>query len=133
MKTGIIFGTWDLFHAGHLNALINASYQCDLLWVGVYSDQVVNEYKGRYPIITQADRMQLIRYLHLNCCINVVPIMKRAPMDLSFVSTLFLCEDWKERNFPILNDTFKGEIVYLSRTKGIDTSSIIAKCKNEKI
>ncbi|MFX1588574.1 MAG: adenylyltransferase/cytidyltransferase family protein [Promethearchaeota archaeon] len=127
MTVGIIFGTWDLFHIGHLTALINASYQCDILWIVVYSDKAVKKYKGHFPAIVAEDRVKLIQYLHLNCSI-IVTSLEREPMDLSLFDILFLNETWKERNFPVLNDSFKGRIIYLPMTQGINTTSIMQKC-----
>ena len=44
---GFTAGTFDMFHIGHLNLLKNAYSRCDYLIVGVNSDNLVQEYKGK--------------------------------------------------------------------------------------
>ena len=51
MKRGITFGTFDVFHYGHLRILERARELCDYLIVGVSSDELNNSKKGRMPII----------------------------------------------------------------------------------
>lgn len=48
-KVGYTTGTFDLFHVGHLNLLERAKQQCEYLVVGVSTDALVAEYKGRAP------------------------------------------------------------------------------------
>jgi len=53
-----VCGSFDLFHIGHLSFLEEALKLGDYLVVGIYPDQVVNEYKGRnYPIMTLHERV----------------------------------------------------------------------------
>ena len=44
---GFTAGTFDMFHIGHLNLIKNARSRCDYLIVGVNSDELVQEYKGK--------------------------------------------------------------------------------------
>ena len=39
MKTGITFGTFDMFHYGHLRILQRSRALCDRLVVGISSDE----------------------------------------------------------------------------------------------
>lgn len=55
-------GTYDLFHAGHLENLLEASNNSERLVVGVKSDELVERHKGRLPIISAHERMEILRH-----------------------------------------------------------------------
>ena len=61
-------GVFDLFHAGHLQALTRAKSLGDELIVGVLSDEDAASYK-RVPIIPYGERYAIIESLH---CVDVV-------------------------------------------------------------
>jgi glycerol-3-phosphate cytidylyltransferase len=63
MKIGYTSGVFDLFHVGHLNLLRAASARCDFLFVGVTTDELSVERKGKKPIIPLRDRMEIVRSL----------------------------------------------------------------------
>ena len=128
MIKGYTTGVFDLFHIGHLNVLRRAKEMCDYLIVGVSTDSLVQDYKGKIPIIPYEERkaiVQAIRYVD-----EVVPQTSRdkfeALMRLKF-DIMFLGDDWKgsplfeeaERKF----ETVGARIVYFPYTQG--TSSTI--------
>lgn len=59
-KIGYTTGVFDLFHIGHLNILRRAKEQCDYLIVGVSTDEVVQEYKHKTPIIPYSERATIV-------------------------------------------------------------------------
>ena len=59
-KIGYTTGVFDMFHIGHLNILKNAKEQCEYLVVGVSTDEVVRDYKGKTPIIEFNERMAIV-------------------------------------------------------------------------
>ena len=61
MTIGVIVGTFDMFHVGHLNLFINAKKNCDYLIVGVNSDNVVSRDKNIIPTISQQDRLKICK------------------------------------------------------------------------
>ena len=65
----ITFGTYDLFHVGHLNMLKKAKTFGTYLAVGVSSDELNFEKKGRIPIYPLEQRMAILRELK---CIDEV-------------------------------------------------------------
>ena len=60
MKTVITFGTFDVFHVGHLRLLQRARTLGERLLVGVSSDALNIAKKGRAPVYPQDDRMSII-------------------------------------------------------------------------
>ena len=60
-KTVITFGTFDLFHLGHLRLLQRASAYGRRLVVGVSSDNLNVKKKNKHPIIPQNHRMEIIK------------------------------------------------------------------------
>lgn len=69
---GYVPGVYDLFHVGHLNLLERCKSRCDYLIVGVLTDELVEYYKGRAPVINYEDRARIIAALSL--VDEVVPV-----------------------------------------------------------
>lgn len=63
MKRIITFGTFDVFHVGHVNILKRARNFGDELIVGVSSDALNYSKKQRYPIYSQEERIEIISSL----------------------------------------------------------------------
>ena len=74
-------GVWDMLHVGHVAILERAKSIGDKLIVGVPTDEVVIEDKGRPPIITCADRAKMLNAL--KCVDLAVPYDK-----LEFINAL---------------------------------------------
>lgn len=60
-RIGYVDGHWDLLHAGHIRVLSAAREVCDLLLVGVHSNQAVRGYRGEgWPIMSMGERLLLV-------------------------------------------------------------------------
>jgi choline-phosphate cytidylyltransferase len=59
-KRIITFGTFDLFHLGYVRLLVRAAQLGDHLTVGVSTDAFSLRKKGRNPIYTQTERMEIV-------------------------------------------------------------------------
>lgn len=57
---GYVPGAWDMFHVGHLNILKRARASCDLLVVGVATDDALIAMKGKRPIVPFEERMEIV-------------------------------------------------------------------------
>lgn len=57
---GYVPGVFDLFHVGHLNLLRNSKHRCNFLIVGVLTDELVEHFKGRKPVIPYAQRAAIV-------------------------------------------------------------------------
>ena len=123
MKTVITYGTFDLFHIGHLNILKRAKELGDYLIVAVSSDEF-NLQKGKVCQIKDTDRMQIveaIRYVD-----KVIPEtswdQKIEDVKKYNVDVFVMGDDWMGK-FDFLKE--EGcEVVYLPRTPEISSSQI---------
>ena len=57
---GLLMGVFDLFHVGHLRLIQRASACCRYLRVGVLSDELVEKYKNKRPVIPLDERMEIL-------------------------------------------------------------------------
>ena len=63
-KTGFTSGAFDILHAGHVDYLEKAKKLCDILIVGINSDQSIKRYKGENrPIIPEKYRLEVVAAL----------------------------------------------------------------------
>ena len=131
-KVGYTTGVFDLFHIGHLNILKRAKEMSDYLIVGVSTDELVENYKNKTPIIPYEERIEIvsaIKYVD-----EVVPQIDRdkfgAWKRLKF-NVMFVGDDWKgSKLFNEVENKFKMvgvDIVYFPYTKG--TSSTVLREK----
>ncbi len=56
----ITFGTFDVFHVGHVNILTRAHDLGDRLIVGISTDELNFAKKGRYPVYRQEHRADVL-------------------------------------------------------------------------
>ena len=58
---GYLGGVFDMFRVEHIDQLKAARKLCDLLIVGVHSDEIVLARTGKDPIIPFAERLEVVR------------------------------------------------------------------------
>ncbi len=121
-KVVLTYGTFDLFHIGHLNLLRRLRQLGDRLLVGVSTDEF-SKLKGKQPIISFTDRAEIIRALR--CVDGVFPEecweQKAGDIRKHCVSVFGMGSDWEGRF-----DELKAycEVIYLPRTEGISSTEI---------
>ncbi len=125
----ITFGTFDVFHVGHVNILERAKAQGDYLIVGVSSDALNFSKKGRNPIYSEHDRMQILGALK---CVDEVFVEESLELKEQYIlenkaDMLVMGDDW-EGKF----DHFRSvcQVVYMTRTPSISTTATIEVVKN---
>lgn len=123
MKTTVLtYGTFDLFHHGHLKLLTRLKSLGDRLIVGVSTDEF-NTGKGKKTIIPFADRIEIVQ--SLKCVDLAIPETdwEQKTRDISTydASILGMGHDW-EGKFDELNSLCR--VVYLPRTDGISSTQI---------
>lgn len=124
MKIVITFGTFDVFHVGHVNILQRAAALGDALIVGISTDELNFKKKGRYPIYRQEDRLKIVNGLrYVNLCFYEESLeLKREYVSRYKADILVMGNDW-EGKFDYLNDIC--EVKYLERTPSVSTTEII--------
>ncbi|HLT62537.1 MAG TPA: adenylyltransferase/cytidyltransferase family protein [Microlunatus sp.] len=122
--TVITFGTFDVFHVGHVRVLNRAAEFGDRLLVGVSSDQLNLAKKGRRPVFTQDERMEIISNIKVVDGVFVEESLelKRHYIEEHQADVLVMGDDWAGK-FDHLNDICK--VVYLPRTPSVSTTAII--------
>ena len=129
MTTVITFGTFDVFHAGHLNILQRARKLGDRLCVGVSSDLLNIQKKGRKPVYSERDRMFIIAGLK---CVDEVFLEESLEDKMLYIQQyeaeiMVMGDDWQGR-FDSCSEIC--QVVYLARTPSISTTSIIEVIKS---
>jgi len=128
MKRVITFGTFDVFHIGHLRILERARTLGDRLIVGVSSDALNISKKGRQSVYLQEERIQIVSALR---CVDTVFVeesleQKREYLLQHKADVLVMGDDWAGR-FDEFCDICK--VVYLPRTPSISTTTVIERIR----
>jgi glycerol-3-phosphate cytidylyltransferase len=128
MTCVVTFGTFDVFHVGHLRILERASALGDRLVVGVSTDMLNIRKKGRPPVFTQGERVNIIAALR---CVDTVFLeesleLKRQYLLQHGADVLAMGDDWAGR-FDEFGDICR--VVYLERTPSISTTAVIEKIR----
>ncbi|MDP9823888.1 adenylyltransferase/cytidyltransferase family protein [Nocardioides massiliensis] len=124
--TVVTFGTFDVFHVGHLRVIQRAASLGDRLIVGVSSDALNAKKKGRAPVFSQGERMEIVASLKPVSSVFLEESLeqKREYLLTHQADVLVMGDDWAGR-FDDLGDIC--EIVYLPRTPAISTTALIEK------
>ena len=121
----------DLFHVGHLNLLKRASRLGSKLIVGVIEDNIVYKYKGRYPIYSMSERIEIISSIRF--VDNVIPQYSRDGTDnvkmLGNINIIVRGDDAILENEKNFIESVGGSYIQLARTPNISTTNIILKIK----
>lgn len=123
-KVILTYGTFDLFHIGHLNLLQRLRALGDELIVAVSTDEF-NALKGKKTIVPFQDRIEIVRALQ--CVDLAIPEenwqQKVDDIHHYGVSIFGMGHDW-EGHFDELRK--HCEVVYLPRTEGISSTQLKA-------
>jgi len=121
-KVILTYGTFDMFHIGHLKLLKRLKLLGDKLIVAVSTDEF-NAIKGKKTIIPYAQRAEIvesIRYVDM-----VIPEndwqQKITDIKKYKIDTFAMGHDW-EGKFDELKEYC--EVIYLPRTEGISTTAL---------
>ncbi|EIJ0963308.1 glycerol-3-phosphate cytidylyltransferase [Vibrio parahaemolyticus] len=121
-KIVLTYGTFDLFHIGHVRLLKRLSELGDKLYVGISSDEF-NELKGKKSFFSYEERAEIV-----NSCKYVDMVFPELNWEQKIndvkkygVNVFAMGDDW-EGKFDFLEELC--DVVYLPRTEDISTTSI---------
>lgn len=129
MTTVVTFGTFDVFHVGHLRILERAARLGDRLVVGVSSDALTLRKKGRAPVFSQGERIQIIaalRHVH-DVFLEESLELKREYLRRHEADVLVMGSDWQGK-FDEFSDICR--VVYFDRTPAVSTTEVIEKIRS---
>jgi len=123
-QTVITFGTFDVFHVGHVRVLNRAAALGDRLVVGVSSDKLNFVKKGRNTVFSQEERLEIVANVK---AVDEVFIEESLEQKRDYVlqhraDILVMGDDWLGK-FDHINDVCR--VVYLPRTPSVSTTAII--------
>ena len=131
-KIGYTTVVYDMFHIGHLNILRRAKEMCEYLIVGVSTDECVESYKNKTPIIPFEQRAAIVEAIKY-----VDEVVPQTSMDkLEFLKqrhfdVMFHGDEWKGTE---LYNRYEEEfakydacIEFLTHTEGISSSMLREK------
>ena len=128
---GYIDGCFDIMHSGHYNAIRQAKNICDVLVVGIHSDQEIAENKSM-PVMQQDERYRLLDHIKwIDEILYDVPYspeiatLERARADFCIhgddmpVNSQGFCAYDEMRN--------AGRLRIIKRTEGVSTTDLIGR------
>lgn len=126
---GYTTGVYDLFHIGHLNILKRAKEQCDFLVVGVSTDELVQSYKGKKPIIPFSERIEIVRSIkYVDFVVPQTSMDKFEAWEKIKFHRIFHGDDWKGSSlYSEMEKKLEAvgvEMVYFPYTKGTSSTMI---------
>jgi choline-phosphate cytidylyltransferase/glycerol-3-phosphate cytidylyltransferase len=128
MTTVITFGTFDVFHVGHLLLLERAAAMGDRLVVGISTDALNRSKKKRDPVYPEDQRLALVAALR---CVDAVFLEHSLELKADYIrehsaDVLVMGDDWAGK-FDSLASLCR--VVYLPRTPSVSTTELIEKIR----
>ena len=131
-KIGYTTGVFDLFHIGHLNILRRAKEMCEFLIVGVSTDEIVQSYKHKTPVIPFQERcaiVEAIKYVD-----QVVPqssMDKKVAYEKYGFDVIFHGNDWQNSEmYKKITEEMASvgvDVIFFPHTDGISSTLISQK------
>jgi glycerol-3-phosphate cytidylyltransferase len=121
-KTIITYGTFDMFHIGHLNLLKRLKTMGDELIVAVSTDEF-NLVKGKKTLIPYDQRAEIVAAIEYVDKVIPEESWEQKVRDLKelHVDLFVIGNDWQGK-FDFLKEFC--EVLYLERTEGVSTTML---------
>jgi len=131
-------GTFDLFHAGHVNFLKQCSNISHSVVVGINTDEFIERYKGKKPTYSLQERICILescRYVSRvvinESCEDSKPTINTVRPDIIAIGTDWAARDYyKQMKFDqAWLDQKNITLAYIPYTQGISTTEVVSKVK----
>lgn len=126
-RLGYTTGVFDMFHIGHLNILKRAKEQCEWLIVGVSTDELVEAYKHKTPVIPYKERIAIVEAIkYVDQAIPQTTMDKLVAWNKLHFDVMFHGSDWQ--NSDMYNRIIKelravgSDVVFLPHTEGVSST-----------
>ncbi len=128
-KTGYTTGVFDMFHIGHLNILKRAKERCETLIVGVSTDELVESYKHKSPIIPFEERIEIVKAIrYADVVVPQTSMNKMEAWERLKFDVLFHGSDWKgSEMYTRIIEEFQSvnvDVVFLPHTQGVSSTML---------
>lgn len=137
-KIGYTTGVFDMFHIGHLNILKRAKEQCEYLIVGVSTDELVEDYKHKTPVIPFDERINIISSIcYVDEVVPQVSMDKYEAWKKLHFDAIFHGDDWKGSD--LYNEIERKlsqvgvKMIYLPHTAGTSSTLLHEKLTRDKL
>jgi len=134
-RIGYTTGVFDLFHIGHLNILRRAKERCEYLIVGVSTDELVETYKHKRPIIPFAERVAIVEAIQYvdqvvpQTSMNKIDAWQRLHFD-----AVFHGDDWRGSElYQKIEESLHAvgcDLVFLEHTSGTSSTLLAQKLRD---
>lgn len=131
----LTYGTYDLFHIGHVRLFERIRQRFDHLIVAVSTDEF-NALKGKVSVVPYADRVAMVqacRYVDEVIAENTWD-QKASDIVRHHADALVMGSDWTDR-FNEFKDLC--EVLYLPRTEGVSSTElkadVVAKVVSQRV
>ncbi len=134
-KVGYTTGVFDLFHIGHLNILQKAKEQCGYLIVGVSTDELVETYKNKKPVIPFEERKRIVEAIkYVDRVVPQESLDKKKAWEEWKFDVIFHGDDWKGSALYRETEQELGKcgvaIVYFPHTQGTSSTELAQKLRD---
>lgn len=134
-RLGYTQGVFDMFHIGHLSIINRAAAMCRSLIVGVNSDCLVREYKGKSPVIRENERAEIVRNLRAVERCEIVETLDKVVLFKRFhFDAVFIGDDWKGSERWVKTEEalsrYHVPVIYLPHTPEVSSTMLRTEAKN---
>ena len=129
VRVAYVSGVFDMFHVGHLNLIRRARERCDVLVVGVLTDSETARTKGRWPVVPEQERREIVASVRwVDEALLDPSVDKRVAWRMRPFDVLFKGDDWqgteRGRRFELQLAEVGARVEYLPYTQHTSTTQL---------